>query len=164
MASVVKLSIRLIIYYKAQDDPKKCSAKKMGKLGLAKLEKDFHKLPKRLLLLDPFAEKILSPLDQEITQKRGIMALDCSWKTAKEEFYRVRKYHYPRKLPFLLASNEINYGKPFKLTTAEAFMASLWIIGELKQAKAIAKHFKWGETFLALNHRWLEGYRKGENR
>jgi pre-rRNA-processing protein TSR3 len=161
---VVKVSIRLVIYYKAQDDPKKCSAKRMERFDLARLEKDFYKLPKRLLLLDPFAKKILTPSDQKIAKEREIIALDCSWETAKEEFYRVRKYHYPRKLPFLLASNEINYGKPFRLTTAEAFMAALWIIGELKQARAIAQHFKWGENFLALNHQLLEDYRKGKNR
>jgi pre-rRNA-processing protein TSR3 len=160
---MVKMPIKLVIYYKAQDDPKKCSAIRMKKFGLARLEKDFYKLPKRLLLLDPFAENILTPSDQEIAKKRGIIALDCSWETAKVEFYRVRKYHYPRRLPFLLASNEVNYGKPFKLTTAEAFIATLWIIGEFEQAKAIANHFKWGETFLALNNQWLEGYRKGGN-
>jgi len=155
------MSIRLIIYYRSQDDPKKCSAKKMGRLDLARLEKNFSKLPKRLLLLDPFAEKVVSPLDREIARKKGIIALDCSWKNAKTEFYRVRKYHYPRRLPFLLASNEVNYGKPFKLTTAEAFIATLWIIGELEQAKDIAKHFKWGETFFKINEELIEGFRKG---
>jgi pre-rRNA-processing protein TSR3 len=73
----------------------------------------------------------------------------------------VRKYHYPRRLPFLLASNEVNYGKPHKLTTAEAFIAALWIMGELEQAKDIAKHFKWGETFFKINEELIEGFRKG---
>ena len=55
--------INLYVYHMDEDDPKKCSAKKLHRLGFVKLEKNIRRLPKHAILLDPFAEKSLSRED-----------------------------------------------------------------------------------------------------
>jgi len=57
----------------------------------------------------------------------------------------------------------VNYGKPFKLTTLEAFAASLHILGEIDHAKEILNIYKWGPHFLELNKQPLEEYRGAKN-
>ena len=57
-----------------------------------------------------------------------------------------------RILPFLVAANPVNYGKPSKLTCAEAIAATLYIVGLKEDALTIMKPFKWGCQFIALNY------------
>ena len=63
-----------------------------------------------------------------------------------------------RALPFLVAANPVNYGKPFKLTTVEAIAASLFILGEKEQSRNVLSKFRWGLNFLTLNEEPLESY------
>jgi pre-rRNA-processing protein TSR3 len=63
----------------------------------------------------------------------------------------------------MLAANPVNYGKPFKLTTLEAFAATLYIFGYIDQARELLQLYKWGPHFLELNKEPLEDYRKAEN-
>jgi pre-rRNA-processing protein TSR3 len=63
-----------------------------------------------------------------------------------------------RALPFLVAANPVNYGKPFRLTTVEAFAAALVILGDREQAEQVLSKFTWGETFLELNAEPLRRY------
>jgi pre-rRNA-processing protein TSR3 len=146
-----------------EDDPKKCSAKKLHRFGFAKLEKNLKKIPKHAILLSPFAEKSLSREDLPIAEEVGILAVDCSWENAEERFQEVSKSYISRALPFVVAVNPVNYGKPFKLTTLEAFAASLYIIGKPDQAREILKIYNWGPHFLELNREPLEEYRKAKN-
>ena len=146
-----------------EDDPKKCSAKKLHRFGFAKLEKNLKKIPKHAILLSPFAEKSLSREDLPIAEEVGILAIDCSWKNAEERFQEFSKSYISRALPFVVAVNPVNYGKPFKLTTLEAFAASLYIIGETEQAHEILKIYNWGPHFLEFNRNPLEEYRKAKN-
>ena len=68
-----------------------------------------------------------------------------------------------RALPFLLAANPVNFGRPFRLSTVEAFAAALYILGEKEQAALILGKFKWGQTFLELNLEPLERYSEAKD-
>ena len=75
----------------------------------------------------------------------------------------LEKKNISRALPFIVAANPVNYGKPFKLTTLEAFAAALYILGDVEQAKEIMNIYKWGPHFLELNHEPLDEYRMAKN-
>ena len=155
--------MRLIVYHANEDDPKKCSAKKLHRFGFVKLETNIMRTPKNAVLLNPFAKKSLSKEDFDIAEKNGLLAVDCSWENAENNFDFLDKRCSSRALPFLVAANPVNYGKPFKLTTLEAFAAALYIFGEIQEAEKILNIFKWGPHFLELNKEPLEDYRKAEN-
>lgn len=152
------MSLKLYVYHARQDDPKKCSARRMQKFGLAILYETVGKLPAGAILLDPTAEKSLSPADARYAGK-GLVVLDCTWSEVERIFPKLKSRRMrERALPYLLASNPVNYGKPFVLNSAEAFVAALYILGYVEQAREVAARFKWGETFLTLNKEPLEAY------
>ena len=55
------MKLQVLMFY--QDDPKKCTAAKMVKFGLANSVK---KISAKGMVLDPFAEKTLLPKDKSI--------------------------------------------------------------------------------------------------
>jgi len=151
------------VYHARQDDPKKCSARRMHKFGLATVYETTGKLPRGAILLSPLAEKAISADDAKYAH-RGIVVLDCTWGEVERIFPKLKsKRMEERALPYLLASNPVNYGKPFMLNSAEAFVAALYILGEKEQALEVASRFKWGNTFLALNKEPLEAYAGAED-
>jgi len=143
--------MELLIYHADQCDPKKCSGRKLARFELARLTRHINQL-RPFLVLSPFSEKALSPADRGT---RGLAALDCSWAHAEEVFARFKLQE--RALPFLVAANPVNYGKPFKLSTVEALAAGLVILGEPEQARSILSKFNWGYVFLELNREPLRG-------
>ncbi len=148
--------IKLFIYHASQCDPKKCTGKKMARFELARMFDKINRIPRESILLDPMAEKALSPQDDT---NKGITVLDCSWEHVEEVFPKLLKLRLQhRALPFLVAGNPVNFGKPFKLTSAEAFAAALYILGNKEQAHTVMSKFNWGHTFLELNHEPLEEY------
>jgi pre-rRNA-processing protein TSR3 len=135
-----------------QDDPKKCTAAKMVKFGLAQ---NIKKIGSKGLVLDPFAEKTLLPKDVSVIN--SIVGIDCSWNLADHAFSQ--KFNgIKRKLPPLLAGNPVNYSKLNKLTTAEALSGSLFILGFKEQSLELLNKFKWGHTFYELNQNLLNDY------
>ena len=106
-----------------QDDPKKCTAAKFVRFGLAK---KITTLRSKTAFLHPFAADTL--LNSEKRIFHSITAIDCSWNKAEKMFQK--KYSgIPRKLPPLLAGNPVNYSKINKLTTVEALAAAAFILG-----------------------------------
>jgi len=159
----MKNHIKLIVYHTNEDDPKKCSARKLHKFGFAQLETNIIKIPKNAIILSPFAEKSISKEDLDIVRRYGIIAVDCSWKNVKNCFNLFDKKYKTRALPFVIAVNPVNYGKPFKLSTLEAFATVLYILDETDFAKEILNLYKWGPHFLRLNKGPLEEYRKAKS-
>ncbi len=140
-----------------QDDPKKCTAAKMVKFGLAQ---SIKKISSKGMVLDPFSEKTLIPKDKQLIN--SIVGIDCSWNLADQAFSK--KFNgIKRKLPPLLAGNPVNYSKLNKLTTVEALSASLFILGFKEQSLELLDKFKWGHTFYDLNQNLLDDYSKLEN-
>ena len=147
--------IPVIVYDKNQCDPKKCTAKRMLKFGLAKEAKTLRSIPSGSIVLSPFAEKALSPADVRFS-RNGLVVMDLTW-TNIDEFPRPARMQ-DRALPYLLASNPINWGRPMELNSAEAVMASLIILGEREQADRFLERFNWAPEFLRLNGELLEAY------
>ncbi len=148
--------VRLYLYHAEQCDPKKCTGKKMARFKLVRLVEKVNAIPRGSILLDPMAEKALSPADNI---KKGLTVLDCSWEHVETVFPQLLMLDLQhRALPFLVAGNPVNFGRPFKLTSVEAFAASLYILGYKEQAAGILSKFNWGHTFLEVNHEPLEEY------
>ena len=147
--------IPVIVYDKNQCDPKKCTAKRMLKFGLAKEAKTLRSIPSGSIVLSPFAEKALSPADVKYS-RNGLVVMDLTW-TNIDEFPRPSRTQ-DRALPYLLASNPINWGRPLELNSAEAVMVSLIILGEKEQADQFLERFNWAPEFLRLNGELLEAY------
>jgi len=146
----------VVIYHLGQDDSKKCTGRRLAKFNLAQEVHTARAVPSNAILLDPQARKALSCEDRH---RRVIVAIDCSWKKAGSVFAALRTKTAHRSLPYLVAANPVNYGKPAKLTTAEALAAAFYILNDPEEAHIMMDKFKWGPHFLILNHEPLEAYR-----
>jgi pre-rRNA-processing protein TSR3 len=145
--------IPLLAYRDNTCDPKKCTVKKLERAGLIRIITRISSIPRNTLLLDPTAEQALSPADK---MARSITVLDCSWEvldTGAVSSWRIR-----RALPFLVAANPVNFGKPCMLSSVEALAGALFIMGEKDQARAILGKVSWGVRFLEVNKEPLELY------
>lgn len=115
-------------------------------------------IPNGSILLDPYAEKAVSPEDIPIAVTSSLTAFDCSWETAEAMLPVARKHTEPRALPYLVAANPVNFGKPTKLSTVEAVAAALYIYGRKEQAAEALGVVSWGPRFLEVNQEPLDAY------
>lgn len=151
------LGVYVIDY--AQDDPTKCTARKMVRFGLAvDVSRKFH-ASDTTVVLNPFAHRVLSRDDKG---SKGLLVIDCSWNTAREVFFRKLGGKH-RRLPTLLAGNPVNYSRKGVLSSVEAVAASHYILGEVRDAERYLALYKWGLTFEDLNREPLESYRKAKH-
>ena len=149
--------VKIVVYHAGQCDPKKCTALKLKRHGLVRLVRQMKFLPKRAVVLNPLSEIAFSPADRERIEDFGLVALDFSWEHAERALLKnVRGTS--RCLPFLIAGNPVNFGKPTKLSTVEALAAALYITEFREEACQLLSIFKWGHTFLELNKERLESY------
>jgi len=154
--------VSVTVYHAKQCDPKKCSTLKLKRHHLVRVVHRVRELPRGAVILNPFTPKAFSPADQNRLTKRGLSALDCSWVHAKDVF-DISAHWTPRCLPYLVAANPVNYGKPTKLSTVEALAAALYIAGFSEHAKELLSKFKWGPQFIILNEELLEGYAQAKD-
>lgn len=153
-------SVRVFIFNAEHCNPKRCSARRLARFGMVEHVDRIGRLPKKAILLDPFAKKALSPEDTERAESRGVCLLDCSWEHAEGLFKKAKKIGRlaSRSLPYLLAANPINYGKPWRLSSLEATAAALTILGDTSHGRRVAEVTNWGVTFMQLNAEPLEEY------
>jgi len=112
----------------------------------------------RGVILSPQGVGPISPSDAYQIMSHGLSVIDCSWALTGGLPYAKMK-GIPRLLPYLVAANPVNYGKPEKLSCAEAIAAALWIVGLPSEAdKVMAQFGGWGQEFLRINRSFLEAY------
>jgi len=148
--------IKLRMWDFQQCDPKRCSGARLAKRGI--FEKMPLKSPFRGIVLDPEAKIAVSPADLPILESGGISLIDCSWARLQEIPFKQMTSGHHRLLPFMVAANTVNYGRPFKLNCAEAAAATLYICGKVDAAKIVMDEFSYGEEFLNLNRQVLDLY------
>ena len=153
----MKTPVRIVVYHAGQCDPKKCTALKLKRHGMVRIVRQMRFLPKRAIVLNPFSKIAFSPADRQRIEDFGLVALDCSWEHAEKVMLR-RVRGTSRCLPILIAGNPVNFGKPTKLTSAEALAAALYIAGFREEARQLLSIFKWGHTFVEINLERLEDY------
>ena len=153
--------MKLYLYNAKQCSPNLCTGLKLVRHNKVIPLSRLSEIPKSSLTLDPFALKALSPQDDRYIVRGGLTVIDCSWKLVEGIFDRIRGIK--RALPYLIAVNPINYGKPTKLSSVEAFAAALYITNHKEEAKEILSLFKWGLNYITLNENLLEEYSKAEN-
>jgi len=155
------LNLKLLIYDLKQDDPKKCTSKKLVRFGFAEYIPRRYYIPKKAIILLPFSNSFLLPKDKTFAEDGGLVVIDCSWNKINEK--KLKFKGITRKLPRLIAVNPVNYGKIFELSSIEAFAAALFILGYKEQAVQLLQIYKWGPNFLILNNNLLSEYSKAKN-
>lgn len=142
-------------------DPKKCSGRKLARHGMVqtlKMNSTFNGI-----VLTPVGQKCVSFEDKDILSRHGAAVVDCSWAKIDETPFSQMRTPHPRLLPFLVAANPINYGKPCQLSCVEALAATFYITGYAEVAQSYLGKFKWGHSFIELNQELLDIYSKCVN-
>lgn len=138
-------------------DPKRCSGKKLSRLGLIQELRVGQKF--RGIVLTPNATQALSPADAHIVAENGIAVVECSWARLDEVPFGKLKSPNERLLPHMIATNPVNYGKPMKLNCVEALAAAFYLCSMPAEGRLLLSKFGWGEHFPKINARWIRAYR-----
>lgn len=149
------MDIRLFALDLEQCDPKRCTTRKLARFHLITTRTRSQNLHRGGLLLTPEAKVTVSRADAQHAEASGLGVIDTSWK--RPEFPTLPRL-LPRALPYLLAANPVNYGRPFVLSSVEALAAALMILGHREHAELLLSKFSWGFQFLALNREPLNEY------
>jgi pre-rRNA-processing protein TSR3 len=91
-------------------------------------------------------------------EQYGAAVVECSWVRIKDVPWARIGGKCERLLPYLVAANSVNYGRPWRLNCVEALAAAFFICGHEDWAHEVVKHFSYGETFLEINSQLLKRY------
>lgn len=89
--------------------------------------------------------------------------MECSWVRVKEIPWSRIGGKCERLLPYLVAANPVNYGRPWRLNCVEALAACFCICGHQDWAEIILQHFSYGKPFLEINSQLFKRYAACEN-
>uniref|UniRef100_A0A146MF45 18S rRNA aminocarboxypropyltransferase n=1 Tax=Lygus hesperus TaxID=30085 RepID=A0A146MF45_LYGHE len=154
--TVTKVPFPVAMWDMKHCDPKRCTGKKLERMKLIrvlKLRQKFYGIA-----LTPMGERCVSRADKEIVEKFGAAVVDCSWARIEETPFHQMVAPQSRLLPYLVAGNPVNYGRPLKLSCVEALAALFYITGFPEIAEHYMSKFSWGDSFLDLNRNILDEY------
>ncbi|RPA81226.1 DUF367-domain-containing protein [Ascobolus immersus RN42] len=139
-------------------DPKRCSGKKLIRLGLMRDLKMGQRF--QGVVVTPNGKIPVSPGDTALVEEFGAAVVECSWARIAEVNFSKCGGRCERLLPYLIAANPVNYGKPMKLNCVEALAACFAICNHLDWAAQILEPFSYGQEFLDINEGLFERYQK----
>ena len=117
----------------------------------------------------PKGRDIVSPSDRDIVSSGGLAVVECSWarldevpfgkiSSPHERICKCPSYVVSKSVsesflivPYLLATNPVNYGKPWKLNCVEALAAAFYITGYEDYGRRLLQDFGWGDSFWKVN-------------
>ncbi|THH08289.1 hypothetical protein EW146_g9044 [Bondarzewia mesenterica] len=166
-------------------DPRRCSGKKLARLGLINELRIGSRF--RGIVLSPRGTQVISPSDKDIILKSGLAVVECSWARLEDvPFHKIASPHerlresdessylvqcswpfYQKQkkskrtnpVPYLVATNPTNYGKPWRLNCVEALAAAFYLTGFDAYAERLLDGFGWGGAFWDVNRPFIERYR-----
>lgn len=142
-------------------DPKRCSGKRLMRSGLMR---ELHLGQRHSgVIITPHGKHTLSPADRGLMDTHGAAVVECSWARTKEVQWSKVGGKCERLLPYLVAANTVNYGKPWRLNCAEALAAAFAICGHLDWAEQVLEPFSYGAAFLKINAKLLRLYAQCED-
>jgi len=137
-------------------DPRRCSGKKLARAGLIRDLRVGQRF--RGIVVSPKGTQPISPADRDIVATNGIAVVECSWARLEEvPFGKIASPH-ERLLPYLIATNPVNYGRPWRLNCVEALAAAFYITGFDSYAETLLKPFGWGHAFYEVNKSLIDKY------
>jgi len=141
-------------------DAKRCSGKRMIRLGLMRQLGLNQRHPG--VIITPAGKTLVSRADLPILLQHGAAVVEASWNRINEvNFSRIGGKH-ERLLPYLVAANQTNYGRPWRLNCVEALAAAFAICGRDDWAREALASFSYGEAFMEINKEVLSRYAKCE--
>lgn len=142
-------------------DAKRCSGKRLMRLGMMR---ELHVGQKFAgVVVSPKAKRIISREDKDLLEQYGAAVVEASWKRIDEVPFGRIGGKCERLLPYLVAANPTNYGKPWRLNCVEALAACFYICGHAEWAESILSTFSYGAAFLEINSALLKRYMACEN-
>ncbi|KAK1063933.1 ribosome biogenesis protein tsr3 [Friedmanniomyces endolithicus] len=137
-------------------DAKRCSGKRLMRLGLMRELHVGQKHPG--VIISPKAKTIINPADRGVLEQYGAAVVEASWNRIEEVPWSRIGGPHQRLLPYLIAANPTNYGKPWRLNCVEALAACFFICGHREWAEEILSTFSYGRAFLDINEAVLKRY------
>lgn len=111
----------------------------------------------------PNAKQVVSPADRALLEQYGAAVVECSWVRVQEIPWSRIGGKCERLLPYLVAANPVNYGKPWRLNCVEALAACFCICGHEDWAEIVLQHFPYGKPFLEINSQLFKRYAACQN-
>ena len=133
--------VHLAMWDLGQCDKKRCTGTRLARQKVLQELRLGQHFPG--VIMSPVGRSCVSVEDAELICSKGLAVVDCSWNKLDDVPFGRIKGRAPRLLPWMLAANPVNYGRPCKLSCAEALAAALYICGQKDDSRAVMSRFKW---------------------